>query len=376
MAVALVNARIHRRGEGQAVVIDGNRIARILPRMALPADMPCEDLGGMLLAPGFIDTQVNGGGGVLFNDAPTVEGIAAIGRAHRRFGTTGFLPTLISDDLGTVDRAMRAVEAGIAEGVPGLLGIHLEGPFLNEQRRGIHDAAKFRQLDMAGVELLSSLRAGVTLVTLAPECAPAPLLHELTANGVIVSAGHTEATYDQMNAAFAAGITGVTHLFNAMTPLQTRNPGAVGAVLQDRSAWAGIIADGVHVDPAVLRIALRCRPVDRFMLVTDGMPTVGTAEKTFRLDGREIHVERGACFAEDGTLAGSNLDMATAVRNAEDMLGVPLADAIDMASAAPATFLRMGFACGAIAAGMVADLVLLDGDRRVVRTWIAGKEGS
>jgi N-acetylglucosamine-6-phosphate deacetylase len=245
---------------------------------------------------------------------------------------------------------------------------------LNPGRRGIHDADKFRQLDKAGVELLSSLRTGTTLVTLAPECAPPELLRELAANGVIVSVGHTEATYDQMSAAFDAGITGVTHLFNAMTPLQTRNPGAVGAVLENRAAWAGIIADGVHVDPAVLRIALRCRPVDRFMLVTDGMPTVGTAETTFQLGGRAIRVERGACFAEDDTLAGSNLDMAMAVRNAEDLLGVPLADAIDMASAAPATFLRMGFARGAIAAGMLADLVLLDGDRCVVRTWIAGEE--
>jgi N-acetylglucosamine-6-phosphate deacetylase len=374
MKTALVNARIHRGEHGRAVVLEAGRIAAILPEAELPADIRRDDLQGMLLAPGFIDTQVNGGGGVLFNDAPTVTGIAAIGAAHRRFGTTGFLPTLISDDLEVVDRAMRAVEQGIADGLPGLLGIHVEGPFLNPARRGIHDAGKFRALDESAIELLCSLRAGVTLVTLAPECASLDVLRALARRGVILAAGHTDASYEQMRAALAAGVTGFTHLFNAMSPLQSREPGAVGAALEDQQAWTGIIVDGAHVDPATLRIALRCRPRDRFMLVTDGMPGVGTEDGMFELGGRAIRIERGACFAEDGTLAGSNLDMANAVHNAEQMLGLSQAEAIDMASASPAAFLGQADERGAIRVGLAADLVLLDDARRVVRTWIAGSE--
>jgi N-acetylglucosamine-6-phosphate deacetylase len=212
----------------------------------------------------------------------------------------------------------------------------------------------------------------VTLVTLAPECASLDSLRELTRRGVIVAAGHTDASYAQTRAALDAGVTGFTHLFNAMSPLQSRAPGVVGAALEDQQAWAGIIVDGAHVDPATLRIALSCRPRDRMMLVTDGMPSVGTEDGTFALGGQVIRVERGACVAEDGTLAGSNLDMASAVRNAEQMLGLSQAEAIDMASAAPAAFLGQGDERGAIRVGLAADLVLLDEERRVVRTWIAG----
>ena len=375
MPVALVNGRVLTPAgivHGQAVLIEDGLIVRLAPSRDIPGDAERVDLDGRLLAPGYIDTQVNGGGGVLFNDAPTVEAIAAIGEAHRAYGTTGFLPTLISDDLSVVDKAMRAVEAAIDQGVPGVLGVHIEGPFLNPQRKGIHDEGKFRVLDEDAIALLASLKRGKTLVTLAPERTTGETIARLARAGVVVAAGHTNARYATMRQALDSGLTGVTHLFNAMSPLTSREPGVVGAVLENQTAYAGIIVDGRHVDPVTLKIALRARPLDRFMLVTDAMPTVGMADKRFVLQGREIVVRDGVCVDEAGTLAGSDLDMAAAVRNAIALLGLSLEDAVMMASAAPAAFLGLTGRRGGIAPGHAADLVLLDDDLRVLRTWIDG----
>jgi N-acetylglucosamine-6-phosphate deacetylase len=375
MPAALVNGRVLTAAgilDGQAVLIDGGKIAGVVPMAEVPAGAQTRDLAGGLLVPGYIDTQVNGGGGVLFNDAPTPETIAAIGAAHRRFGTTGFLPTLISDDLSVVDQAMRATEAAIEQGVPGVLGVHIEGPFLNPKRKGIHDEGKFRVIDEAAIALLTSLKVGRTLVTLAPERTTPEMIQRLANAGVHVAAGHTNALYRTMRQALDHGLTGVTHLFNAMSPLTSREPGVVGAVLEDQAAWAGIIVDGRHVDPVTLKIALRTRPLDRFMLVTDAMPTVGMADKRFTLQGQEIVVRDGVCVGPGGTLAGSDLDMAGAVRNAVRMLDLSLEDAVMMASAAPAAFLGLGEQRGRIATGHAADLCLLDDDLDVTTTWIDG----
>lgn len=375
MLAVLVNGRILTDAgvvDGKGLVIENGGIAALVDVADAPADAAIHDLQGGWLVPGFIDTQVNGGGGVLFNDAPTVETIAAIGAAHRRFGTTGFLPTLISDDLAVVDQAMRATEAAIAAGVPGVLGIHIEGPFLNAKRKGIHDAGKFRVMDDAALELLGSLKSGKTLVTLAPETTTPDMIRRLTDSGVIVAAGHTNAAYGTMRKALAAGLTGFTHLFNAMSPLTSREPGAVGAALESQTAWCGLIVDGRHVDPAVLRIALRTRPRDRFMLVTDAMPTVGMVDKSFDLQGRQIHVVDGVCVDAQGTLAGSDLDMAGALRNAMSMLDLSLADAVTMAATAPAAFLGLSAQRGRIAVGQAADLVLLNDALQVQATWIDG----
>jgi N-acetylglucosamine-6-phosphate deacetylase len=375
MQAVLVNGRILTEAglvDGKCVVVEDGRIAAILDSAAAPTDAERRDLEGGLLVPGFIDTQVNGGGGVLFNDAPTVETIAAIGAAHRAFGTTGFLPTLISDDLAVVDTALRATEAAIAAGVPGVLGVHIEGPFLNVKRKGIHDPAKFRVIDDAALALLSSLKVGKTLVTLAPETTTPDMIRRLTEAGVIVAAGHTNAAYGTMRKALAAGLSGFTHLFNAMSPLTSREPGVVGAALESQTAWCGLIVDGRHVDPAVLRIALRTRPLDRFMLVTDAMPTVGMIDKSFDLQGRQIHVVDGVCVDAHGTLAGSDLDMIGAVRNAISMLNLSLDDAVAMASASPAAFLGLSGQRGRIAVGQAADLLLLDDALQVRQTWING----
>jgi N-acetylglucosamine-6-phosphate deacetylase len=373
---AFLNGRVLRDSgfeTGKAVLVEGGRITAIVPGVDVPAQARRIDLDGAILVPGFIDVQVNGGGGALFNDAPTVETIATIGAAHRRFGTTGFLPTLISDDLSVMREAVRAVDAAIAAGVPGVLGIHIEGPYLNSRRKGIHDSSKIRELDDEGFETLTGLRNGRTLVTLAPERTTPDMIRRLVEAGVIVSAGHTNGRYADIRSALDAGLAGFTHLFNAMSPLTSREPGAVGAALEDEASWCGLIVDGRHIDPVTMRLALRCKPIDRFMLVTDAMPSVGMAEKSFVLQGQPIHVENGVCVNADGTLAGSDLDMALAVRNAIAMLRVAPETALRMASQYPADFLRLGSETGRIAPGSWADLAALDAAFGVAATWIRGE---
>jgi N-acetylglucosamine-6-phosphate deacetylase len=371
---ALINGRVltpEGLKNGLAVIVAEGRIADICPAASVPSSEQKEDLASGILVPGFIDVQVNGGGGVLFNDDPSVETIAAIGAAHARFGTTGFLPTLISDDLDVIARAIDAARRAIQQGVPGVLGIHIEGPFLNAAKKGVHDASKFRTLDDKALELLTSLGAGRTLVTLAPETTTPEMIRRLVGAGVIVCAGHTNATYAQTRAALDAGLSGFTHLFNAMSQLTAREPGAVGAALEDQEIWCGLIVDGRHVDPAVLRLALKCKPLNKFMLVTDAMPTVGSDKQSFTLQGRRIDVRDGVLIAPDGALAGSNLDMMQAVRNTMTMLQLSLEQAVAAAAKHPAQFLGRND-LGAIVTGGRASLALLDDTLHVTRTWIDG----
>lgn len=374
MAVALVNGQVltDAQFEPVTVVIEGDRIIAVGRDIDLATTTAQVDLEGDFLLPGFLDTQVNGGGGLLFNDAPTVETIATIGAAHRRYGVTGFLPTLISDDLAKVACAIEAVDQAIETGVPGVLGIHIEGPFLSERRKGVHDASKFRTLDEAALTLLTSSRRGRTLVTLAPETTTPEMIGRLAGAGVTVAAGHTNATYERLIEALGAGVTGFTHLFNAMSPLANREPGAVGAALDHQDSWCGVIIDGRHIHPAALRIAFRAKRHDRFMLVTDAMPSVGMVDKNFTIQGRPIRVVNGVCVDENGTLAGSDLDMASAVRNAVELTGLDLADAAAMASTNPAAFLGLGQELGRIAPGYRANLTLLDRGLKATRTWIDG----
>ena len=332
------------------------------------------DLDGGYLVPGFIDAQVNGGGGVLFNNDTSVDAIAAIGRAHRQFGTTGFLPTLISDDAEVMQRAIAATRDAISQGVPGVLGIHLEGPYLAPARKGTHDDAKFRVPDDAEIAMATSLENGISLLTLAPERVPAQAIRAIVERGAVVTAGHTAGAYDEIRAGIEAGITGFTHLFNAMTPLQGREPGAVGAALEDDDCWCGVIVDGVHVHPASLRVALAAKPRGKVFLVTDAMPMVGADDPSFDLYGETITAVDGVVRNAAGALAGSALDMASAVRNSVQLLGLPLEEACRMAAQYPAEFLGIGGTHGRIAPGYRADLVLLDGDVRVLRSWIGGAE--
>ena len=330
------------------------------------------DLDGGYLVPGFIDAQVNGGGGVLFNNDTSVDAINAIGRAHRRFGTTGFLPTLISDDAAVMQRAITATRDAIEQGVPGVLGIHLEGPYLAPARKGTHDDAKFRVPDADEIAMATSLDNGISLLTLAPERVPTESIRAIVRRGGIVTAGHTAGSYDEIRAGIDAGITGFTHLYNAMTPLQGREPGAVGAALEDDACWCGVIVDGVHVHPASLRVALKAKPRGRVFLVTDAMPMVGGDDPSFDLYGETITAIDGVVRNAAGALAGSALDMASAVRNSVHLLGLPLDEACRMAAQYPAEFIGVAHSHGRIAPGYRADLVLLDAGIRVQRSWIGG----
>ncbi len=372
---ALAGARVvlaDRVVEDQALILDGTRILGLAAPDALPEGCRIEPLDGGYLLPGFIDTQVNGGGDVLFNDMPSIEGIRAIARAHRRYGTTGLLPTLISDYPEVVAAALAAGEAALEAGLPGVLGLHIEGPHLNASKKGIHDQNRFSRVDAEVLARLSTPTRGRRVVTLAPELAPEGTVRALTDAGVLVCAGHSLADYDQTRTALAEGLVGFTHLFNAMTQFLSRDPGMVGAALEDRAGHFGLIADGFHVHPASMRVALSARGEDGIMLVTDAMPPVGGTLGRFTLMGQEIGVENGKCTGPDGTLAGSALTMVQALRNAMDMIGCDIVTASRMASGNPARFLRLDHETGAIAPGLRADLVHLGEDRLVRSTWIAG----
>ena len=346
-------------------VADG-RIAGIHSATNAPSNVDVVDLDGDYLVPGFIDVQVNGGNGVLFNDVPTVEGLEKIAHAHLKLGTTGFMPTLISDDLSVIAAGIAAVDKAISAHIPGILGIHIEGPFLNKDKCGIHDPAKFLALDASTIELLSSLQHGRTLVTLAPEICQPEQISDLVERGVIVSLGHSNGTYLEAKRAIAHGASGFTHLFNAMSPLTSRKPGLVGAALESQTTWTSLIVDGLHVSPAVLKLALKLRPESKIILITDSMPNAGVNSDHFYLQGRKILVEDGACRDESGTLAGAALDMGLAVSNAVTMLDISLASAARMASIQPAQFLGLDHEVGDISLGKLANLVRLDANHKIV----------
>jgi N-acetylglucosamine-6-phosphate deacetylase len=355
-----------------AVLIVGDRIEGVVQRADVPADWPVQQLPqGVWLAPGFIDIQVNGGGDVLFNDAPTPQAIRQIAAAHRRFGTTGLLPTLISDSPAKMVAAIAAVEA-LAGVEPSVLGIHLEGPFLSPEKAGVHAVSHLRHPTADDLELIAARRQGATLVTLAPEQVRPDFIGKLAGAGVRVALGHSMATYAQTREAIAGGLTGFTHLFNAMRGLESREPGPIAAALECADVWYGLIVDGVHVAPPMLQLALRGggRPI----LVTDAMPPVGGTRASFQLNGDVIQIRDGRCARPDGRLAGSCLDMARAVRNCVRLLGVPLTDALRFASTHPAEFLGLNGRLGKLAPGLRADLVAIHCESfQVHHTWVAGE---
>ncbi len=353
---------------GFGVLVEHDRIAAVLPAGARPAAAHIALPPGTLLAPGLVDAQVNGGGGLLFNDAPTQATARAIAAAHRALGTTAILPTLITD---TPD-VLRLAAALRPEPAAGIAGLHFEGPFLGPTRPGVHRAALIRPPDETDLLLLEALaQVCPVLLTVAPETVPDAQLARLAAAGIVLSAGHSAATAERTAQALAAGITGFTHLFNAMPPLAAREPGIAASALADATAWCGVIADGIHVHPAMLRLLLAAKPT-RTLLVSDAMPPTGTALTEFRLQGRVIHRSGGALRTADGTLAGADICLADAVRFCVRYLGLPSAQALTLATAAPADFLRLAGCRGRIAPGLQADLVLLTPDLAVLGTWLAG----
>ena len=356
-----------------AILIKDSQISAVAPRDELPASIDVfEAPKGAWLAPGFIDTQVNGGGDALFNADPTPQCLARIVAAHRRFGTTALLPTLITDTDEIMAAALDAVETMLPE-EPSILGIHLEGPFLSPEKPGVHRRDLIRRPEPHHLQMLASFKKGVLLVTLAPEVVPAGFIAELVAGGEKVALGHSMATFEETRAAMAEGLTGFTHLFNAMRPLSARDPGPIAAALESPNAYYGMIVDGEHVAPATLGLAIR--GAGHPMLVTDAMPPVGGLKQEFMLQGEQITARDGRCVTPIGVLAGSSLDMATAVKNCVQLLGLSLERALRFASTEPADFLGVGHFLGRLAPGYRADIVAMNpSDLSIVATWVAGKK--
>lgn len=371
---ALSGARIYTGRvvlDGHAVLIRDGKVLDVMPTAALPSRASRRDCGGAILAPGFIDLQVNGGGDVLFGAEPTSAALQKIGAAHARFGTTRFLPTIITGPRETMLAARDAVAVALGDATSGVLGLHFEGPFLNPAKRGIHQAAFMRAPDAADVALIDAPGAGITLVTLAPEQVPAGFIATLAAAGVRIAAGHSDASPAVLRQALAEGLTLFTHLYNAMGQMRAREPGVVGMALADAMAWCSIIADGHHVHDAALTVAWRAKPEGKLLLVSDAMPPVGGARDRFTLDGRTIEVHGGRCVTSDGVLAGSAIGLADAVRHCVQAVGVPLEAAFRMASTDVAEFLGRDD-IGRIAPGVRADLVALDHELSVRATWRDG----
>lgn len=363
--------------EHAALMCEFGYVAGIVSAVDVPANARRVVLEDGMLVPGFVDLQVNGGGGVLLNNTPTVDGIRTICAAHAQFGTTALLPTLITD---TVAINIAAIDAGIAalnERVPGFIGLHLEGPHLSLARKGTHDPALIRPMDEADLTRLVAAAAALPnlLCTVAPEAVTPAQISTLVDAGIIVSLGHSDASMQAAGEAFTAGASMATHLFNAMSQLGNREPGVVGAALTTQHVHAGLIADGIHVHPASIKVALGAKSgPGRLFLVTDAMSQTGTDLKTLTLNGRTITRADGALRLADGTLAGADLDMIEAVNFMVDRLALPLSEAVRMASLYPAEAIGISATHGHLRSGSAANFVHLTNDRQVQATWIDGVE--
>ena len=355
------------------VIVHGDTVAQVLPAGDCPAGLDSVSLDGGILAPGFIDLQVNGGGGLMLNNAPASATVNAMLAAHRATGTTSMLPTLVSDTREVQQAAVEAVREARAGGNAGIAGLHIEGPFFEPSRRGAHRASMIRPPQAQDIDWLCSIQDLTLLVTLAPEHAQPGQIAQLARSGVQVCAGHTNASYQQIRDAAKEGLQGVTHLFNAMSPLTSREPGAVGAALDDDSLWAGIIADGHHVHPASIRLAHQAKPPGKLVLVTDAMATVGADSPGFEIYGEEIRESNGRLVNADGVLAGSAIGMIDAVCYANRTVGLALQECLRMASLYPAAILKLDDKLGRVASDYRADLVHFDEDFTVRNTWLAGQ---
>ena len=356
---------------GKTVLVQDGRIIDVVADAAVSANVARIALKGGTLAPGFVDVQVNGGGGFLFNDTPQPDALIGMATAHARYGTTAMLPTYITDTPEGMAAAIAAAKQ--AMGRVSIVGLHLEGPFLSKARKGAHDPALIRPLNDADADMLLNSKIENLLLTVAAENASPRLIKRLSEGGVTVSLGHSDAGFDAVMAAIDAGARGVTHLFNAMSQLQNRQPGVVGAALDHGGVWCGMIPDGHHVHPAALRIALRAkRGPGRIFIVTDAMPTAGHQGDIFYLNGRKVTRGSGVLRLDDGTLAGSDLTMDQALRFVIEHLEVPGMEALRMASLYPAQFMRLDGTKGRIAKGFDADFVHLDDSLNVLATYIGG----
>lgn len=353
-----------------ALIVENGAVTAIVPTAERPHGDDV-DLSGGVLSPGLVDWQVNGGGGALFNAAPTPETIAKIALAHRRCGVTAILPTVITDSPAVLAAALPAA-AEAARLTPGALGVHVEGPFIDPRRKGVHLAEFIRPMRDRDVEQLVDGKSGVMVVTLAPSAAGAERIARLAEAGIVVSLGHAEASTEEARAAFAAGARAVTHLFNAMSQLGSRTPGLVGAALADPAIVCGLIADGLHVHDAAMRAAINAKGAGGTALVSDAMPPAAGGPPVFTLQGRRMRREGARLVDDFDTLAGSAITLLDAVRHVVGALGLPLADALKMATATPARLLGLEGRIGALTPGARADLIHLDDDLALRGVWLAG----
>lgn len=351
------------------VEFDGHIISFI--RAATEAEKQQQHKG--YLIPGYIDTQVNGGGGVLLNQAPTLATVSTMASAHLQFGTTGMLPTVITDNADVMQRSADAVAEAITLGMSNVLGIHFEGPFLNKVKKGVHEESLIRVPTDKEIATLTRNDMGIVMVTLAPENVELSLIEELVGEGVLVSIGHTNATFEQVNQAIAAGAKGFTHLYNAMSPLTSREPGVVGAALLADETYCGLIVDHHHVHRDSARLAIKQKGTEKIMLVTDAMAHVGSNMDTLPFFKTQIQRQGSKLTTPAGTLAGSCLDMHGAVLNTHRDLGIDLDEAITMASRSPATFLGLEATQGTLAPGQKADALLLDQNLTLKQIWLNGQ---
>lgn len=376
---ALVNGRIysgHEVLDNHAVVVADGLIARVCPRESLPANIEQRDMAGAMIAPGFIDLQLNGCGGVQFNDsldALSIETLETMQRANEKSGCTSFLPTLITSSDALMKRAIETMRAYLQKHQHQALGLHLEGPWLSKAKKGTHDPALIRLPDAAMVQYLCDNADVITKVTLAPENAGSEVIRQLTDARIIVSAGHSNATYEEAKAGFSAGVRFATHLYNAMPTFAGREPGLIGALFDSPDVYCGIIADGLHVHYANVRNAKRIKG-DKLVLVTDATAPAGADISEFIFAGKTIYYRDGLCVDENGTLSGSALTMIEAVQNSVEHVGIALDEALRMASLYPARAMGVERQLGSIEAGKIANLTVFTRDFKIIKTFVNGDD--
>ncbi|GAB1439831.1 N-acetylglucosamine-6-phosphate deacetylase [Providencia sp.] len=381
---ALTNCIIytgHERLDNHAVIIDGDTIKDVCPVSELPANIPQHDLHGAILSPGFIDLQVNGCGGVQFNDNKenvTLENLDIMQKANERSGCTSYLPTLITCSDELMQHGVDVMTEYLKNHKNQALGLHLEGPYINIIKKGTHNPKFIRQPSAQMIDYLASHADAITKITLAPEMVEPNYIHQLKDAGIVISAGHSNATYEEAKLGFKAGIRFSTHLFNAMPYISGRGPGLVGAIYDTPEVYAGIIADGLHVQWANIRNSKHLKG-DKLILVTDATAPAGIDPQTDEMDhfifaGKTIYYRNGLCVDENGTLSGSSLTMIEAVRNSVEHIGIALDETLRMATLYPARAIGVDETLGSIAPGKIANLTAFNHDFEILSTYVNGAE--
>ena len=376
MKQALIGAQLFSGKEffdNRALLIDGENIIDVINEHDIPNNFEIQKLNGGILSPGFIDLQVNGGGGKLFNNSPDKESLNAIIEAHQHFGTTSIMPTVISDSLNVLKRCATTISEEI-ESNKSLLGVHIEGPFFNVKYRGVHQKQYINTINSDYLNLFENLKDFPVMLTLAPECISTKQLKHLKSLGFKILAGHTDASYDQLEEAIKYGLDGFTHLFNAMGQISAREPGVVGSALTFDNATASIIVDLHHVHPSLIQMAYKQKPQGKLFFVSDSMATIHHGEPSFELYDEIVSESKGRIINSEGKLAGSSITQIDAIKNAYQSCNIPLNEALAMASRYPAEYLGVANYLGSLKSGYRADLTHFGLDFQVQNVWIAGKQ--